>query len=375
MDWNKQEIADVGHIIADIEAFKCDRAATASKSVISLSVSEAQDLKKDLVANGTSVHLLLRHLLYRMGFDVRRISRWRMEHKLTQALILQQYSPGSVPVSLGAARELTLRPRSDPLRQMEEWRSSGALLKPTFSRDPMTGTTEPLAWIAQYFDQQIPSDNTQVFDEVFMLQAYLPIQREYRVHSIEDRVIPGLTIERPTTVCFLDEETDGPSHFVQNILDRLPPGLTKDSMYSWDVALTEKNTFMIIEANPAGIHEFATPGFHCSGFFQGPWTFLTVPLLLAHISERYRVDIEINPGLQTQAMGYTLYYWMKRFWEGRQNAVHILSALQDGRVKRTLTTHLNIDPEATAEQNGVSWLLQVLEEVAQKVGMSGAPAT
>ena len=104
-------------------------------------------------------------------------------------------------------------------------------------------------------------------DEEFIVQERQDIRREYRVHTIEDRVIEDLTVHRHQG-SVKPGERDGPNGYVQRMLDALPAGITSGSNLGWDVALLEDGSFAVIEVNIGGIHTVYNPGFHASGFFH-----------------------------------------------------------------------------------------------------------
>ena len=64
----------------------------------------------------------------------------------------------------------------------------------------------------------------RIEDEAWIVQEKVRIEKEYRVHSIEDRVIDDLTLLRYGTGD-IPGERDAPNTFVQRLLDRLPGDL------------------------------------------------------------------------------------------------------------------------------------------------------
>jgi len=95
-------------------------------------------------------------------------------------------------------------------------------------------------------------------DEEFIVQERQYIRNEYRVHTIEDRVIGDLTVYRHQGSVKSDER-HGPNGYVQRILDALPAGITSSSNLGWDVALLDTGSFAVIEVNIGGIHTVYNP--------------------------------------------------------------------------------------------------------------------
>lgn len=94
-------------------------------------------------------------------------------------------------------------------------------------------------------------------------------------------------------------EKDAANQFVQSILDALPDGVVGQTIYGWDVGLKPYGSFVVFEANIAGIHLEFEPGFHFSGFFlnssRGP---LFAARLLLFLESAYGTTITIaDPAL------------------------------------------------------------------------------
>jgi ATP-grasp domain, R2K clade family 2 len=254
-------------LIRQIDAFAGPRHRAPVDGGIELRLSNAIPLLPQLAA--TTRALPMRQALVALGFDERRLTSWRLEHKLVQALIFRHYCPDSLPPTLGLnrlAQGVNLR---DLRSALCEKFPQGYVIKRALGDcsgndcDHLTEAT--LSWIesgARY----MPGAGT-LTDEEFIVQERKHIRHEYRIHTIEDRVIGDLTVYRHQGSVKSDER-HGPNLYVQRILDALPAGITSGSNLGWDVALLDNGSFAVIEVNIGGVHTVYNPGFHASGFFH-----------------------------------------------------------------------------------------------------------
>jgi hypothetical protein len=254
-------------LIGAIDAFTGPRRHPSVDRDIELRLSDALPLLPEIAA--TSRALVTRQAMLAMGFDERRLGAWRLEHKLLQALIFRHYCADSLPPTCGL----------DRLMQAIEPCHLRAVLKRRFPRgfviksavgdcsgNEIDARTEAaVAWMesgARY----MPGAGT-LLDEEFIVQERVPIRCEYRVHTVEDRVIDDLTVHRHAGTIAPGERED-PNRYVQRMLDALPAGITSGAMLAWDVARLEDGGLAAIEVNVGGIHRIYHPGFHASGFFH-----------------------------------------------------------------------------------------------------------
>jgi hypothetical protein len=254
-------------LIRQIDTFAGPRRRGPVDGDLELRLSDAIPLLPQLAA--TTRALTMRHVLLALGFDERRLASWRLEHKLVQALVFRRYCPDSLPPTLGLdrlAQGVNLRDLRNTLR---ETFPRGFVIKAALgdcSGDECDYLTEAiLSWI-ESGARRMPGAGT-LTDEEFIVQERKNIRCEYRVHTIEDRVIEDLTVRRHQGSVRSDER-HGPNRYVQRILDALPAGITSGSNLGWDVALLDDCSFAVIEVNIGGIHTVYNPGFHASGFFH-----------------------------------------------------------------------------------------------------------
>lgn len=254
-------------LIREIDAFAGPRRRGPVDGDLELRLSDAIPLLPQLAA--TTRALTMRQVLLGLGFDERRLTSWRLEHKLVQALVFRHYCPDSLPPTLGLdrlAQGVNLRDLRNTLREKFP---RGFVIKTALGDcsgndcDHLTEAT--LSWI-ESGARHMPGVGTLTVEE-FIVQERKHIRSEYRVHTIEDRVIGDLTVYRHQGSVKSDER-HGPNGYVQRILDALPAGITSSSNLGWDVALLDTGSFAVIEVNIGGIHTVYNPGFHASGFFH-----------------------------------------------------------------------------------------------------------
>jgi hypothetical protein len=254
-------------LIRQIDAFAGPRRRRPVDGDLELRLSDAIPLLPQLAA--TTRALTMRQALLALGFDECRLASWRLEHKLVQALVFRHYCPDSLPPTLGLdrlAQGVNLRDLRNTLR---ETFPRGFVIKTALGdcsgNDCDYQTEAALSWI-ESGARHMPGAGT-LTDEEFIVQERKHIRNEYRVHTIEDRVIEDLTVHRHQGSVKSDER-HGPNRYVQRLLDALPAGITSGSNLGWDVALLDDCSFAVIEVNIGGIHTVYNPGFHASGFFH-----------------------------------------------------------------------------------------------------------
>jgi hypothetical protein len=251
----------------EIDSFAGPRRRPSGGGEVELRLSEAIPLLPEIAA--TSRALLTRQAMLAMGFDERRLCPLRLEHKLVQAHVFRHYCPESLPPTCGLDRLMQGVELSGLRRRLGGRFPEGFVIKTALgdcSGNQIDYRTEAaLAWMEQggrYM--QVPGTLT---DEEFIVQERRRIRYEYRVHTVEDRVIEDLTVHRHEGAVSPGERED-PNRYVQEMLERLPAGITCGAILGWDVARLEDGGFATIEVNVGGIHAVYNPGFHVSGFFH-----------------------------------------------------------------------------------------------------------
>ncbi len=153
-------------------------------------------------------------------------------------------------------------------------------------------TSHYLAAIAE--DRQKYSTSESITDEEIVVQARLQIHKEYRVHTLEGRVIDDLTFLRYGRGN-IPGERDRPNAWIQSLLDRLPRALVSQSLLGWDLALDPHGVMRVIEVNFTGFHPVFRPGFQCSGYYQDPeWGAALTGRLLRFVEKEHGLTIHVD---------------------------------------------------------------------------------
>jgi hypothetical protein len=254
-------------LIRVIDAYGGPRRREPMGRDITLSLSDAVPLIPQLAA--TTRALPARQALLASGFDEKRLTLWRLEHKLVQALVFRRYNSESLPFTCGFDR-LTRGVRPEDLRMfLNERFPQGFVIKTALGdcsgNDIDARTEAALAWMESGGRVALPADS--LTDEEFIVQERKAIRREYRLHTIEDSVLDDLTVHRHYGF-IAPGERKGPNEYVQRMLDSLPAGISAGANLAWDVALLDDGSFATIEVNIGGLHTVWNPGFHASGFFH-----------------------------------------------------------------------------------------------------------
>ncbi len=319
MSWSKLEQQRAAAIIARIDACETPRRLTASIRSVRLAVSEIDDLFHDIW--GSFPVTFIRHLHRELGFDEHRVFTWRLEHKLIQALVLHHYAPASMPATCGLG-EFKRRTAGTNLRSaLEAEFPSGFFLKPALgdSSGDFDAADRSQRMLDACSAQNSPPE-ADLLSEQFLVQEQIPIAVEYRVHTLEDRVIDDLTFHRYGKGD-IPGERDTPNSFVQSILDRLPNGLLAGTLCGWDVARTPQSEFVVVEVNFSGFHPVHNRGFQCSGWFHDEeWGALSAARLVRFLEERCGVHVSIEADRPDLKIANWYYAEVNRCRELLQNA-------------------------------------------------------
>ena len=294
MRWSDSELAQAGKLIARIQSYAGPRRITNQYRRIHLAVSEAADLRNG-IWGGLGV-IFIRHLYRALGFDEHRMFEWRLEHKLVQALVLDAFAPGSVPVTRGLAALQQAAASPDLRAAIAAEFASGYYLKPALGDSSGDcDTPDQTARILAAQENAVLQHASDLTAEAFLVQQRIPIQTEFRVHTLEDRVIEDLTFHRYGKGD-IPGERDAPNAFVQSVLDRLPDGIVAGAICGWDIARTPESKLLVIEVNFSGFHPVHNRGFQCSGWFHDEqWGALSSARLVRFLEERCGVAVIIEP--------------------------------------------------------------------------------
>ncbi len=297
MQWNNDELAEGARLANEMGAWAGPRSTRPADSSITLRLSDGLALTDGLPPPPNPRSLFIRHLLQTLGLDEHRVFHWRVEHKLVQALLLAHWCPGAVPVTRGLGRALSGLSPAAARAWFQRLDARALLVKAALGQGSgelrhVDQSSLALDTLLRE-DEELSSPRT-ASDERFIIQQRLRIVREYRVHSLEDTVIPDLCFRRYDPERTHADECEAPTAFVRDLLARLPAGFVKDTLYGWDVAADEGGRWHVVELNPSGFHPRFKRGFHTSGFFQtAAWGPSCTATLLDFMHRRYGVTVDI----------------------------------------------------------------------------------
>jgi hypothetical protein len=314
-DWDTEELGEIRSITAEIEACPAQRSRKVKHKVVHLRLSDSMRFSSGM--RSTFRALIIRQLLDKLGFDEHRVFRWRLEHKLTQALVLSHYAPGSAPPTRGLCR-FAATVSGDLRCAISEVFPAGYVVKEALGhssgeRGSMDCAIEALASIG---DCSLPN---RLWNEQWLLQQRIPIEKEYRVHSLEGDVIPDLTFHRFGSGN-IPGERDRPNQYVEWLLSKLPDAIVGGSLLAWDIALTPGGQLIVIEVNFSGYHPVCGEGFQCSGYYQDvEWGASMIARLLRFVEDTDGVSIVLDIDLKNASREASFYAEVIRWREMLRN--------------------------------------------------------
>jgi len=312
--WDADENREIRSIAAELDRVVTPRRRVIEQPVIELALSDALRFSGGM--QSTFRALIIRQLLDKFGFDEHRVFQWRLEHKLIHALLLNHYAPGCMPVTRGLQRFVS-RLNTDPRSSIDDtYVIKEALGHSSGERGVMDRTNEALASLSAAGDVTIPA---RLWDEQWLMQRRISIEKEYRVHSIEEDVIPDLTFHRFGSGN-IPGERDAPNEFVERILSKLPDAIVGGSLLAWDIALTPDAELVVIEVNFSGYHPVCGRGFQCSGYYQDvPWGASMIARLLRFVEDMDGVSIDVRIDVEEPSREKDFYAEVIRWCEMLRN--------------------------------------------------------
>jgi len=227
----------------------------------------------------------VRAILHELGVDEHHVFKWKPENKYFQYLILNHYFPGCMPRTLALSDLLATEGWVESIRSLI---TQGYFIKATLGfgsgkRMNFDRTTSFEQILREYLAEPKSGGN-------WILQQKLRLDKEFRVHSFGKDILYGLTFRisgKPKP-----DDFDLPQQYIIEILDKLPASLLEGTLIGWDVGLTKRGKYYIIEANFTGFHRQHRPGFQTSGYMdEPPFGPVICAWLNTYFRERYNVSI------------------------------------------------------------------------------------
>jgi hypothetical protein len=229
---------------------------------------------------------ILRQILRGLGFSDDRQLRLGLDHKYRQSQLFAWHCPGVYPRTLLVPRSESPTPFVDQLMQQFP---RGYFVKPaTGSSSGDNGSSDWTEKLATILAGEFPVTD-------FVAQERIAIVQEYRVHTCEDCVIPGLTSFRYVRAPISEHLSFVVEEFVAKLLSALPSVVKCDSLIGWDIAEDAAGQLWVVECNFTGIYGPPRPGFQTSGFFQdrefGP---AHLAQFANYVQSRYRTHVRFD---------------------------------------------------------------------------------
>lgn len=243
--------------------------------------------------------LIVRRILYELGINEHHVFKWRPENKYIQYLILSHYSPGCMPKTLSLTDVLN---KNDWVPNIRRLIKSGYFIKATLGFG--SGRARSFDRTSE-FEQILLNHKTDhsFQNEKWMIQKRLNINQEFRIHTFGRDILYGLTLRISGVVGLKD--FDQPQEFVKSILEKLPSSFIAGTLIGWDIGLTKKGKYYVIEANFTGFHPEYYVGFQTTGYVDDP------PLgpvfcawLHAYFRNKYKVSIASADNLVMENFPY-----------------------------------------------------------------------
>lgn len=218
-------------------------------------------LTKDL--SGWVGALTVRAMLFEFKIDEHRIFKWRPENKYIQYLILNHYSRGCMPNTLSLTSVLK---NAEWVNNIREFIKSGYFIKSTLGfGSARTNSFDRTLDFEQILNQIKKEPGT---NEEWIIQKKLKLNKEFRVHTFGKDILYGMTFRISGSRDA--DDFNQPQEFVNLILQKLPDSLLEGTLIGWDVGLTKRGKYYVIEANFTGFHPEYHAGFQTTGYVEDP---------------------------------------------------------------------------------------------------------
>lgn len=227
----------------------------------------------------------IRAILYELHIDEHRIFKWRPENKFIQYLIFKHYSHGCMPITLGLTSVLK---DEDWVAGIRKLIKSGHFIKATLGFG--SGRRKNFDRTAE-FEQILKQHQEEPFlHEKWVIQRKLKLNKEFRVHTFGKDILYGLTfkISGPDS----PDDFDGPQEFIRLILQKLPSSFLEGDLIGWDIGLTRRGKYYVIEANFTGFHPEYRAGFQTTGYVdEMPFGPIICAWINSYFRNKYAVSI------------------------------------------------------------------------------------
>jgi hypothetical protein len=387
LTWNFSDLQQIQSYITLIQKDAYPRNRMHSSDDVTISAAEAIDLSLAEEMSSLRTAIPLRHIYRKMGFDEKRVQKFRVDHKLIQALILKQYCGDAVPVTCGLNALLLSGEYSCLDNLLRQDLTPNLMLKKTlgYGSSPVRDYDYDRAIITNAINLLKSGDLTTITieEEQFIIQHRVSIEMEFRVHTLEDKVIDGMTSRKMLVSdiakyrdyaknhSYAKECEEEANAFVRSMLEHLPFALVAETLCGWDVVRSVEGEWKIIEINYAGFHPVFERGFHCSAYFQDSnWGFVRIAGLIHFIEKTYSKQIAILTDPCPNHSMADLYWWIGRaleFLRERDRLMEIISTVEGSPVPARDIDAEEIATEGIIEFKRYALQLESLLAVVRRV--------
>ena len=278
--------------------------------------------------------ILIRRMLELLGCDESYPFKWRLDSKLIQAILVNEFSRDTYPSTVGLGTILQETDEKRVRAYLQSRFPEGFIIKTNYgcssSGASILPRTESVIGKIETGEITIPF-SPHPRDEEFVVQQRVIVKKEYKVYTFGKNAVPALTFpnnEETGRKQLSRIEIETVNSFVMSVLDSLPDAMTEQSLCGWDVALDTKDNFHIIEINYAGNHPFYKSGFQCGGQFQHPdWSAYYVAQLFMFLETFYNCEFHIDPIHSNREISDML-YWVNN-WKHLIAVSRDIKALSD----------------------------------------------
>lgn len=228
---------------------------------------------------------LVRALLNKLNINEHHLSRWKLENKYWQYQVLNYFVPGCMAQTISISQLLN---EDNGVQKVRTLCEDGFFVKETLGDGSGRGNS---------FDKTGELDeiirlqqNGEDKEEKWILQKRLTLIKEFRIHTFDRDLLPGLTfiIKGQDYSNSIEAES-----FVESILEKLPDLILQDALIGWDIGITDTEEYFVIETNITGFHHEFKPGFQTSGYF-GDRTYGAI--ICAWLNNYFRTKYHVSIG-------------------------------------------------------------------------------
>jgi hypothetical protein len=186
-----------------------------------------------------------------LGFSFGRLPAFGLDHKLLQALALEPYWGEVVPHTEGLSKYASKCNVSELPKILDLYFPNGYVVKPAVGAGTGDrGNFDRSSHLVRLV-QRTGARLLHPGSEKWVVQEYLPISEEMRIHTFDRYVVPGLSCLRWDEGAFLSDRHNSVVVEFGELISRLPDSIISGTAWGWDVARLMDGRLVVVEGNPA----------------------------------------------------------------------------------------------------------------------------